>query len=92
MKELLKYIAKRMLSAVTVLLGVSGWGRYLLRRITYEAVSRTRTIVHGGVELRFATPNELNEYRAVSFSTKEPETLEWINGIPDGSVFLGHRR
>ena len=30
------------------------------------------------VELQFYTPNALSAYRAETFSTKEPETLEWI--------------
>lgn len=85
-KRMLKQGVKRMLGAATKVLGASTAGRFLLRRITDEAMSRTRTVVHGRVELRFATPNELNEYRASSFSTKEPETLEWIDNIPEGSV------
>jgi FkbM family methyltransferase len=38
------------------------------------------------VELTFVVPNSLNHFRIETFSTKEPETLEWIDGIPRGSV------
>ena len=34
---------------------------------------------------KFVTPNNLNLYRAKTFSTKEPETLEWIDQMDDGS-------
>jgi FkbM family methyltransferase len=34
-----------------------------------------------------STPNELNQYRADTFSSKEPETLEWIDAIPENSIF-----
>ena len=46
-------------------------------------------ITHGSnLDLAFYTPNELTRYRADTFSTKEPETLQWIDtyGKP-GSVF-----
>ncbi len=37
----------------------------------------------------FYTPNYLARYRADTFSTKEPETLEWIDEYaPDGGVFF----
>ena len=49
-------------------------------------MNQTKVIVHSGVKLIFAVPNNLSNYRADSFSTKEPETLEWIDSIPDGSV------
>src|SRR3990167_8176822 len=32
-------------------------------------------------------PNALCHYRAKTFSTKEPETLQWIDNIPEKSVF-----
>jgi FkbM family methyltransferase len=43
-------------------------------------------VEHEGECFEFAIPNRLNEYRADTFSTKEPETLEWIDQIPRGSV------
>ena len=30
--------------------------------------------------------NEINYFRATTFETKEPETLEWIDTIPKNSV------
>ena len=49
-------------------------------------MNQTKVIDHSGVKLIFAVPNSLSNYRADSFSTKEPETLEWIDSMPDGSV------
>ena len=34
----------------------------------------------------FSVPNRINNFRFETFSTKEPETLEWIDSIPQGSV------
>ena len=41
---------------------------------------------HNGIELTFSVPNKINYYRFDTFSTKEPETLEWIDSIPKESV------
>lgn len=86
MKKILKAAAKRLIDASVELMDACGAGRYLFGRITAKAMAQTRTIEHGGVSLTFAAPNELARARAQTFSTKEPETLEWIDGIPKGSV------
>lgn len=62
-------------------------GRYVVGQLMYHLVSHTQTVTHRGVTLVFATPNALNTYRADTFSSKEPETLEWIDSLPEGSVF-----
>jgi FkbM family methyltransferase len=49
-------------------------------------MERVISVRHADLELRFAAPNELNEWRAKTFASKEPETLEWIDGIPEGAV------
>lgn len=61
-------------------------GRYFYAQIINNAMSLTQEVSHSGLKLNFSIPNALNKYRADSFSTKEPETLEWIDGIPKGSV------
>jgi FkbM family methyltransferase len=43
-------------------------------------------ISHESMKLAFATPNALCKWRAQSFSDKEPETLEWIDAMPEGAV------
>jgi len=49
-------------------------------------MQKEREVVHDGLTLRFSTPNWLCNWRAETFSEKEPETLEWIDSIPAGSV------
>jgi FkbM family methyltransferase len=61
-------------------------GRYVCQQILDGSMDQTREIEHSGVKLKFATPNGMSNYRADSFSTKEPETLEWIDSIQEGSV------
>jgi FkbM family methyltransferase len=67
-------------------MGKAAVGRFLYAQIIGSAMERTRTVSHGGTKLVLAVPNALNIYRADTFSTKEPETLEWIDAIPERSV------
>jgi FkbM family methyltransferase len=49
-----------------------------------DVMSRVNEVNHNGLILKFSVPNALNQYRAESFSSKEPETLEWIDNISSG--------
>ena len=46
---------------------------------------KVQTVSHGGVS-KLAVPNWLAGWRVDTFSSKEPETLEWIDSLPEGSV------
>jgi len=50
-------------------------------------LNRTRRIKHRGIGMLFYTPNFLTKYRIESFSTKEPETLAWIDSFEKKSIF-----
>jgi len=41
----------------------------------------------GSLEMTFYTPNEVCRYRTDTFSTKEPETLEWIDRFGGDGAF-----
>lgn len=45
-------------------------------------------IEHQGKRLSFVTPSEMTQWRVSSFYTKEPDTVRWLESMPDGSVFL----
>ena len=45
-------------------------------------------IEHQGRKLSFVTPNEMTQWRVSSFYTKEPDTVHWLESMPEGSVFL----
>jgi FkbM family methyltransferase len=53
----------------------------LAEDLTPMVVQQTK---HG--EIRFFCPGQLPEWRARTLLTKEPETLEWIEGFADGDV------
>ena len=81
-KEALKGLIKTFLNFISE----SRVGEYLNSQIIARAMVRKQSVKHEGVEIILSTPNSLNEFRASSFSVKEPETLEWIDQIPNGSV------
>ncbi len=85
-KKTLKAAAKRAIDASVGVMGKTAAGRYLFGRITSNAMELTQTVVHRGTNLTFAVPNALARARAQTFSTKEPETLEWIDAITRGST------
>lgn len=59
----------------------------LSRSAINEARQRTQVVSHHGVTMKFHVPNDRNLYRAVSFLSKEPETIDWIEGFEKDSVF-----
>ena len=61
-------------------------GHYFLEQTLYAALKKTRKIKYNGIELAFFVPNRISNFCFETFSTKEPETLEWIDSIPRGSV------
>jgi len=66
--------------------GKTRLGKYLFKQVLISAMEQVREVPHKGNSFKFSTPNVLCEWRAQTFSTKEPETLEWIDGIPEGAI------
>jgi len=61
--------------------------KYLINYIFEKKYNRIKNISHNNIEMSFHTPNWITLYRADTFSTKEPETLEWIDNFDHNSVF-----
>lgn len=81
-----KHFVKTIISRTAGLGGKTKVGSYVFDHVLNSAMEEKQTITHRKIQLTFATPNRLNKFRVDSFSTKEPETLEWIDSIPMGSV------
>ena len=82
MTTMLRKLAK---GAANLLRG-AGPVRRFAEMLVGTAMQERRRAIHGGVTLDFATPNALNAWRVETFSTKEPETLRWIDAIPRGAT------
>lgn len=55
------------------------WNDRALARVRHIGFTVHHVGRNGPVCIRLQTPNEVTRYRAQTFSTKEPETLEWID-------------
>lgn len=86
MKAQIKGAVKATIRSVVNISGGTRIGKYLFKQLLSSAMEEVREVSHDGVTLKFAAPNSLCDWRAKTFSTKEPETLEWIDSIPQGSV------
>ena len=86
MKKLIKQWLESLVKSLVLLMNGNSVGRLIIDRFVSEAMNRKRVVRHNGVELSFVVSNNFNNFRFETFSTKEPETLEWIDGIPEGSV------
>jgi FkbM family methyltransferase len=71
----------------------SGFGTRLLDSLVFKSESRRIQVKHKAankseINLEFFTPNFVCEWRANTFSSKEPETLKWIDEYGgDGAFF-----
>jgi len=86
MKKNISSSLKWIIKVTVSFLGKISVGRYIYRQMINNAMCQTQKIEHQGVNLSFSIPNAINKYRADTFSTKEPETLEWYDSLPKGSV------
>lgn len=43
---------------------------------------------HGGLEMVFHTPNRMTAWRVETLFKKEPDTIRWIESMPEGSVLV----
>jgi FkbM family methyltransferase len=82
----MKQLIKRTITNLVVGLSRTSAGRYIYQQIIDTAMSREGVVNNGPHRIVFAVPNRLIQYRVDTFATKEPETLDWIDSIPEGSV------
>ena len=61
-------------------------GRRINERIIRSAFETTMEIEHKDVKINFCIPNGWARVRAETFSTKEPETLGWIDDFSSGTI------
>ncbi|OPH11092.1 FkbM family methyltransferase [Cylindrospermopsis raciborskii] len=82
----LKEAMKAILSGTVSVLGRTGISQYIFQLAVNNAMDSTLQVLHRGIKLSFSTPNSLNYWRVSTFSSKEPETLEWIDSFPENVV------
>ncbi len=63
-----------------------GFGSHVADVVIDSMMTSVLTVHRSGVDLSFSTPNRLCLFRAETFASKEPETLDWIDTFADGSI------
>ena len=81
-----KHLVRQILEQSTQTLGTTKVGGIVFEQMVNQAMQRTQVVTHQGLEMRFSVPNQLNHFRVTTFATKEPETLEWIDHLPQNSL------
>jgi FkbM family methyltransferase len=81
-----KMAVKSWIHSAATGLGNNRLGRVVFEQISDASMMRAREVSYHGTTLAFIVPNSLNHFRVATFATKEPETLEWIDAIPQGSI------
>ena len=82
----IKKIIKKTIVIITRTLSRTRLGKLIGEIVITDAMKRKRSVIHNNTQLTFTVPNQLNRFRIDTFSTKEPETLEWIDTIPNNST------
>lgn len=80
-------LAKRLLSLIFSLCFKIPFFSLLSTYYLRFAMNRSIVIEHNSIRISLTIPNSLCHYRAITFSSKEPETLAWIDGFDSDAVF-----
>lgn len=83
---MIKKAIKLLVTKIVTLASKSKYGVRFIDFLVSQVINKTETVYHKGLKFVLSTPNGLNHYRADTFSTKEPETLEWIDNFQQNSV------
>jgi FkbM family methyltransferase len=87
MKSILKTIIAVMAEYSISILNLSKVTRYFRDQCLSAIFSQTASIKSGDNVFVFPVPNVLTRARADTLLTKEPQTIDWLNDIPNKSVF-----
>lgn len=86
MKKAIKKTIQSWIRGILRALSVTSAGRYVYQKLLEAIIDTSVVVRHGEIHMRLTIPNALCQYRAESFSSKEPDTLTWLEGIPEGEV------
>ena len=87
LKKIVWKIAQIVAQLLAIVFTFGRFGLILGEVISKLMKKKIRVLVHQNTELKFFVPDELNNWRALTFASKEPETLAWIDTFANDSVF-----
>ena len=83
---IMKSQLKKIITTLIRMISRTGPGRFVENALIDEAMAKVTTVIHQGCKLYFTTPNPLTRWRGETYSSKEPETLDWIDRMAEGQV------
>jgi|TARA_Y100000310_G_scaffold335835_1_gene418851 FkbM family methyltransferase len=86
MKKILKIILKKFAKCFIAILNTNKIGRYFNEYLSKYIFDQKKVVKHNSVKLVFYSPNRINRFRIETFSSKEPETLRWIENFEENGV------
>ena len=82
-----KNILRQIINFIINIYGTTKLGYFINDLIISNCMQRTKSISYNEINMEFVVPNRLNLLRIKTFATKEPETLDWIDQLPEGCNF-----
>lgn len=82
----MKLLLKKLFKSLAVRISNTPAGLYAYQEIIDSTMTRNKEVTYRGHLMKFAAPNWLTQYRVNTFASKEPETLEWIDSIPQNAT------
>ena len=87
MKKIFKILIKKFIKNFVTIASTNRMGRYFTEHLAKYIFEQKRNVNYKNIKLTFHSPNRLNKFRIDTFSSKEPETLNWIEKFSQGSIF-----
>ena len=87
MKKILKIILKKFAKCFIAISNTNKIGCYFNENLAKYIFDQKKVVKHNSVKLVFYSPNRINRFRIETFSSKEPETLRWIENFEENNVF-----
>ena len=83
----MKKTIRKILTKLIALITTSKIGSRIFQVLSSHSMDIIEKINHNNIKLKLVCPNRFAYWRAKSFSTKEPETLNWIDQFSENSIF-----
>jgi FkbM family methyltransferase len=85
-KNFFKIILRKIAINLIAILSTNKIGRYFNEHLAKHISEQKNVIKYNNVKLNFYSPNRINKFRIETFSSKEPETLKWIENFKENGV------
>jgi FkbM family methyltransferase len=86
-KKIFKIIIEKFAKNFVKISYTSKIGRYFTEHLAKYIFEQKRNVNYNNIKLAFYSPNRLIRFRIDTFSSKEPETLGWIEKFNQNSIF-----